>query len=123
MTEELTAADFGAAIAKGVVLVDFWAAWCAPCRAIAPVLEELDGARVAKLDVAEHPSIGERYGIRSLPTLIVFRDGEPVQRLYGVKNRRQLQRAIDAAQPSSSSSASPSRAQAISASARATRPS
>ncbi len=97
----LTGETFDAGIADGTVLVDFWAEWCGPCHALTPVLEELageiDGARIAKLDVAEHPGVGERYDIKSLPTLIVFKDGEPVKRMYGAKNKRQLTRAIDEA--------------------------
>jgi len=101
MTEQLTAESFAGAIAEGTVLVDFWAEWCGPCHALTPVLDELSaegpGAVIAKLDVAEHPEIGERYEVKSLPTLIVFRDGEPVKKLFGVKNKRQLLRAIDEA--------------------------
>jgi len=70
------------------VLVDFWAAWCGPCRAIAPTVEEIakDYAgkiKVAKVDVAENTEISARYGVQSIPTLILFKDGDAVERLIG----------------------------------------
>jgi thioredoxin 1 len=95
----LTEETFDAAIAGGTVLVDFWAAWCGPCHALTPVLSELAGevadARIAKVDVADFPKIGERFGVTSLPTLIVFRDGKPAKKMFGAKNKRQLTRALD----------------------------
>jgi thioredoxin 1 len=97
----LTDETFDAQVADGTVLVDFWAQWCGPCHALTPVLDELAGetadARVAKVDVAAFPGIGERFGVTSLPTLIVFRNGEPVKKMFGAKNKRQLTRAISEA--------------------------
>ena len=77
------------------VLVDFWAEWCGPCKMIAPVLEEIAGEqagklRVAKLNVDDNPSAARRYDVMSIPTLIVFKDGEPVRRLIGAKGKGQL---------------------------------
>jgi thioredoxin 1 len=98
MTADLDIDSFDGAIAGGTVLVDFWAPWCAPCQVLAPVLDELAGtvdARIVKVDVEANPQLQARFAITSLPTLIVFRDGEPMRRLYGVKNRRQLTRAIE----------------------------
>ncbi len=77
------------------VLVDFWATWCAPCRAIAPILDELaqefDGkARIVKIDVDENPSLASQYGIRSIPTLFVFKNGEKVDATMGMQPKAQL---------------------------------
>ncbi|MEJ2542702.1 MAG: thioredoxin [Calditrichaceae bacterium] len=70
------------------VLVDFWAEWCAPCRIIAPIVEEIAGEygeqlKVGKLDVDGNPQVSMNYGIRSIPTLLIFKDGKPVDQIIG----------------------------------------
>ena len=77
------------------VLVDFTAAWCPPCKAIAPILDELadeyaGSLRIVKVDVDENPSVAMRFGIRSMPTLVVLRDGVEVKRLVGARPKRIL---------------------------------
>jgi thioredoxin 1 len=84
----LTDATFDGAIAEGVSLVDFWAPWCGPCRMIAPIIEELaeefDGkATIAKVNTDEEQMTAVKYGIRSIPTLIIFKDGKPVDQIIG----------------------------------------
>ncbi len=97
---DLDTEGFVAAISNGVVLVDFWATWCAPCRIQNPILEELAReihhlADIAKLDVDNHGSIAVRFGVRSIPTLILFKDGEPVERFVGVQQKETLRAAIE----------------------------
>ena len=81
------------------VLVDFWAEWCGPCRVIAPVLDQLadeleDGAAIRKVDVDANAELAARFGVRSIPTLMVFKDGAPVETLVGVQSRAALQAAV-----------------------------
>jgi len=84
------------------VLVDFWATWCGPCKMIAPVLEEIAGEKdgtlkIAKLDVDQNPETAQKFGVMSIPTLLIFKNGEEVSRIVGYRSKGQLVQQIDRA--------------------------
>lgn len=83
------------------VLLDFWAQWCGPCKMISPVLEEISGERddiiIAKMDIDANPETPTRFGVRSIPTILIFKDGEPVATTMGAKPKAQLAAWIDGA--------------------------
>jgi len=86
--------------AETPVLVDFWAPWCAPCRMVAPIVDELseeyDGrVTFAKVNTDEQPAIAARYGIRSIPTLLIFKAGEPVGQVVGFRPKKELKKELD----------------------------
>ena len=82
------------------VLVDYWAAWCGPCKALAPILDEVadqysDRVTIAKLNVDENPETAAKFGIRGIPTLMLFKNGEPIQTKVGAVSKSQLQEFLD----------------------------
>jgi thioredoxin 1 len=96
-TAKVTDRSFDADVLKSStpVVVDFWAEWCGPCRMIGPALEEIAGemngqVTIAKLNVDENPEISARYGVRSIPTLIMFKGGEPTSMKVGAAPKTQL---------------------------------
>ncbi len=90
---ELDKATFDDAIGGEPVVVDFWAPWCKPCKAIEPILEELESrVRVARLNVDEHPEIASRYDVLAIPTVMLFADGEPCGSVRGVRPRAHFER-------------------------------
>jgi thioredoxin 1 len=99
---ELTADNFDDAITAAAgtpMVVDFWAEWCGPCKMIAPILDEIAGEQegkvtIAKINVDDHQSIGMRYQVMSLPTMLVFENGEITKRITGAKSKSQLMEEI-----------------------------
>ena len=89
---------------SGVVLVDFWAPWCGPCRVQGPIIDELaqenkdDNIKIAKLNVDDNQPLAQKFGVMSIPTLIIFKNGQVVEQLVGVYQKNRLQDKIQKAQ-------------------------
>ena len=116
MTEAITTSQFDTEVlgSETPVIVDFWAEWCGPCRAVSPILEQIaeeraDELRVVKVNIDEEPELQQRYGILSIPTILLFKGGEPAAAAIGAQPKRMLERSLGLSQRPSGSPAGYSR--------------
>lgn len=99
MTVALTKDNFTQSVENGVSLVDFWAPWCGPCKMQLPIVDELSTelegqATIAKINVDEEPELASQFGVMSIPTLILFKDGQPVDKMVGLQSKDALKAKI-----------------------------
>ncbi|GIO12847.1 thioredoxin [Cohnella xylanilytica] len=99
MAVAVTKDNFNATVAEGVSLLDFWAPWCGPCKMQLPIVEELSSelagqATIAKVNVDEEPELASQFGVMSIPTLILFKNGQPVDKLVGLQSKDSLKAKI-----------------------------
>jgi thioredoxin 1 len=101
MPEAITTSQFDTEVlgSETPVIVDFWAEWCGPCRAVSPILEQIadergDSLRVVKVNIDEEPELQQRYGILSIPTILLFEGGEPTAAAVGAQPKRMLERSL-----------------------------
>lgn len=97
----LNSKNFKSVVRNGIVLVDFWASWCAPCKIMAPILNEvaemdIEGVKICKFNIEHSQDFANKFKIRSIPTIIVFKNGVEVKRIVGVKNKKTLVKEIEA---------------------------
>ncbi|WP_372638345.1 thioredoxin [Cohnella sp.] len=99
MAVVVTKDNFSENVAQGVSLLDFWAPWCGPCKMQLPIVEELaeelkGTANIAKVNVDEEPELASQFGVMSIPTLILFKDGQPVDKMVGLQSKESLKAKI-----------------------------
>jgi thioredoxin 1 len=93
--QQITEANFESEIKNGVVIVDFFANWCGPCRYLAPILEQIQGAKVVKVDVDQDQNLAERFRVSGIPKLIFFKDGVEVFEMLGLQSREAIQEKVN----------------------------
>ncbi len=95
----ITTVNFSDETAKGIVLIDFWATWCLPCKAMAPVIDEIAAqtigkVKVGKVDIDQNGQLANKFGVNSIPTMIIFKDGQPVETFVGLQSKAALVNAL-----------------------------